>query len=412
MARSDVIDVPFRLPAQIAVREMAALLSNADLQERAKKWMRREFAPEDLYFWAAEISNNRTDSHFTKMHETSLRNYATDALEGVAFLNSHNHNENGLGRSLHGVYDEAGQRTLAQFYTVRGLKLGALGADDFILGMDAGVISDVSIGFKPGEGFAMLCSECGEDIRTWDCYHLPGEVIPAHLNSEGVQQPERTVIGWVHNARLSEVSAVYDGSTPSAMILKAQRGLAEGFCQPAAVIALERRYKIQVPPLTKQFTGYRQPTEDGMSTQQQPASVPGHVTLEELRQSVTTLGLELPTEVTARTLLDTLVAKIRVLQPQAATGVVLRNRLVEDAIREGVRALGNDFKAEEQRAMLNVLDVPHIDTLREAWKGIADKQFAGGRQTTDTPDAPATDGSGAAAAHNASNTLPDAAFGG
>lgn len=386
MARSDLIDVPFRSRAQVRLAA-DGLLSTNELVSRANKKMMREFSAEELFFWPAEISNNQTDSHFTKMHETSLANYAEDANseDGVAFLDSHNHGQNGLGRSLTGLYDKPAERVLAQFYTVRGLQLGRLSADNFIRGVESGIVGDVSIGFKAGPGFAMLCSECGEDIRTWDCRHLPGQVIEAHTNEQGDITPEHTVIAWVMNARLSEVSAVYDGSTPSAMILKAQRGLQEGFCKSSAVMALERRYNIHIPPPAKLFTGYDTLEREIMPEEIKDAlvTVEDRVTALELRNAVNELGLEIPTEATATQMVRLLVEKVRTLVPQAKVGVELRARLVEEAIKEGIRALGDKFDAEKQRALLTQLDVENVDTMREAWAGIAAMTFKGGRETTD-----------------------------
>lgn len=412
MARSDFIDVPFRSRAQVRLAA-AGLLSLEELVARANKKMMRAFSAEELFFWPAEISNTQTDSHFTKMHETSLANYAEDANseDGVAFLDSHNHRQNGLGRSLTGVYDREAQRVLAQFYTVRGLELGTLSADNFIKGVESGVIGDVSIGFKPGPGFAMLCSECGEDIRTWECRHLPGQVIEAHTNEQGDTTPEHIVIAWVMNARLSEVSAVYDGSTPSAMILKAQRGLQEGFCKSSAVMALERRYNIHIPPPIKLFTGHNNSERTIMPNENKeptpPPTMEDRVTAVELRSAVSELGLEIPAEATGATLLRLLTDKIRALQPIAKIGVELRARLVEDTIKEGIRAMGDKFDAEKQRALLNSLDVANVDAMREAWAGIAAVLFQPGRETIDERQA-----NGEMVGSPATDFLSDAAFGG
>lgn len=112
-------------------------------------------------------------------------------------------------------------------------------------------------------------------------------------------------------------------------------------------------------------------------------TVEDRVTALELRNAVNELGLEIPTEATATQMVRLLVEKVRTLVPQAKVGVELRARLVEEAIKEGIRALGDKFDAEKQRALLTQLDVENVDTMREAWAGIAAMTFKGGRETTD-----------------------------
>src|SRR5215210_5546845 len=41
------------------------------------------------YVWQAVASNDREDAYATRMHRTTLENFAADATDGVAFMNSH-----------------------------------------------------------------------------------------------------------------------------------------------------------------------------------------------------------------------------------------------------------------------------------------------------------------------------------
>ena len=89
-----MVDGTFGYPARIATLTDARGLLPATVK------------PEDAFIFPAEISNDSVDSYFTRMHESSLRNYAADALAGVSLQNSHRHNELPFGRSLYGLYED------------------------------------------------------------------------------------------------------------------------------------------------------------------------------------------------------------------------------------------------------------------------------------------------------------------
>ena len=43
----------------------------------------------ELFAWQATVSNSNLDSYYTRMHESSLRNFVEDAKAGLSFMNSH-----------------------------------------------------------------------------------------------------------------------------------------------------------------------------------------------------------------------------------------------------------------------------------------------------------------------------------
>lgn len=202
------------------------------------------------FFWQATISTNAIDSYSTRMGEDSLRNYAEDAQAGVAFQNSHNTRELSLGQSLYGDYKGPGGDGVAHvdaaFYTFEGLRLGSLNTDQFRDGIRSGIIRDVSIGFYIGPGGAYRCSICGRDMLTdWDCWHYPGYEYDLR-DDEGHKTGQRAVaIATVEGAHLSEVSAVYDGACPGAVILKAQRDAPEGRLDEKTARWIENRYHMR-----------------------------------------------------------------------------------------------------------------------------------------------------------------------
>ena len=116
-----------------------------------------------------------------------------------------------------------------------GLNLNGVSTDDFIRGVKTGLLSDVSVGFHGGKQW---CDVCRQNYMSWDCPHVAG----MEYEIQGGGKVVATV--GVDNARLSEVSAVFDGATPDATIIKAERMIAAGELKPEAVRMLEARYRM------------------------------------------------------------------------------------------------------------------------------------------------------------------------
>jgi len=143
---------------------------------------------DQLYCFECAPSTQRVDSYLTRMHLSSLNNYATDAQGGVAFMNSHRTGggssaELPLGRSFNGTVmpDPTmpdAMRFLASVYMLRSNNAnGSVNTDDIIAGIEAGTVFDLSIGFRlqpgsPENNYAdrswLRCSICMQDYRCLD----------------------------------------------------------------------------------------------------------------------------------------------------------------------------------------------------------------------------------------------------
>jgi hypothetical protein len=168
------------------------------------------------FFWRALISNTRLDAYFTHMRLSSLRNYAQEAAAGVAFLPGHNHRHLPIGGSLSGELSEEGSEASvrADFYTLSGLQIGEVSTNGLIIGIKGGLTRDVSIGMYGGK---FICNICGEDYWRGRCRHLAG--FTYEEEKDGVIRQILATVG-IEDAHLAEVSGVYDGATPGAMIEK------------------------------------------------------------------------------------------------------------------------------------------------------------------------------------------------
>ncbi len=78
-------------------------------------------------------------------------------------------------------------------------------------------------------------------------------------------------------------------------------------------------------------------------------------------------------------------AEVARLQPLADQGRAYRDELINQAVAEGVRALGETFPEETYRAMLANAPLEHIRQVRDTFAAQAAERFPGGRQTQDAP---------------------------
>ncbi|MEW6210152.1 MAG: hypothetical protein AB1631_17430 [Acidobacteriota bacterium] len=440
----------FRCPARISKRvPTAELLTLAREARFVDEEVFEELKP---FFFQAEISNNLLDSYFTRMSSKTLSNFADDAKAGVSLQDSHNARRLGVGRSVSGKYEKSGEveRVVAEFYTVRGLNFNDATyqtSDDFINAIRAGIASDVSVGFYGG---MWICSVCKVDMWDWEsgCRHWPGDEVEIK-DENGNTLRKEIVFAWIADARLSEVSLVYNGATPGAVILKAERAIHEGILRPEKVRVLEHRYRIKLPDARQVYApgnttersidmSDEKPTGAQLIEAQAEART---AALADVRAALTEAGLKpegdlltfvrsLKPEAPAtpdpdadlakhlRASLDQAEAKeperlkgfrdlatkegAEKLVSLASDGQTYRSDLIGEAIAEGVRAHGAEFAQETYRQMLQKSDIATIKRMRDDWKAVADKNLAGGRQTEDSNDPPQSEPQ--------KRQVPDAAF--
>jgi len=363
-------------------------------------------------FMRVTASTRAVDAYFTRMSESSLRNYAADAIDGVSFLNSHNMRSLGFGQTFDGRYVAgANERTEVDLYVLSGLKLNETANDDFIAAVRGGSIKDVSIGFLPG---SYRCSICDTKMARFfgmaipTCGHWPGDEYP--VSEKDPSKGTRTAFAWVDDAHLSEVSAVGDGATPGAQIteVRARALVADGRGPSAVLAALEERYL-----LTRSFPVPAITTPEVVLVDLTDADVAA------IRLALTETGAapDAPVPTTVRALVDELAtlralpAEVARLTPLAAEADTLRALadegrqyradLVETAISEGKRAMGASFAEATYRALLTSASIETVKTMAADWKAAGDRMFPGGRLSQDAPIA--TNGAAAGA-------VPDAAF--
>jgi hypothetical protein len=372
----------FTFPAQIVQRATTAELLAVAKSRAPDPAIFDEYQP---YFWSSQISNNRLDSYWTKMRPSTLKNFADEATVGVAFQDSHKTDSlaRTLGQSLAGRYTGPGgdgiAHTDADFYTLTGLDPII---DTFVRKVRGAIVRDNSVGFHGGQ---LICSICGKDMmRDFSCWHWPGfEYV---VTEDGKKTDKKVLaIGEYEDAHLAEVSAVYDGATPGAMIIKAHREIEAGRLKPEQVLMLEQRYRIHLPSTNHMHpaVSMKEPIMPGSDDERAaPENDPGQRAIATLASLRALFGSE--------TTDDGLVTRVRELQtenarlaPLAKDGETYRGDLVTQALAEGARACGESFDADTYRGILDSAPIATVKRMRDDWTIIGNKQFPGGRATVD-----------------------------
>jgi hypothetical protein len=221
---------------------------------------------------------------------------------------------------------------------------------------------------------------------------------------------EILALAQIEGAHLSEVSAVYDGATPGAAVLKSQEEARRGRIRPEIARFVETRYRCRLPDQVMRVPVPEIPEkEDRMSvpppqpeslaaaTQEQVSADSGELTV--LRAQVTEqtraadtqrAGADLFTRALADAGIDIapeeLADRLRTLIAEAAAGRQYRTDLLDEAIKARVQAFGRSAEEERYRALLERLPLEDVRGFRDEWRSIASGRLPIGRRSEDRGD--------------------------
>ena len=225
-------------------------MSIGRIRVRVEEREQRDDVEENRYEFGAEISNDLLDSYYTVMDDSTLRNFVRDAKSGVSFLEGHDIRRMPYGQTFNARIDtlDDRKRVLADIYTIRGIEFGGMSfasTDMFIRAIEHELVRDVSVGFYDGTWRCDLCGKDVFDFSDWEtmCRHWPG--VEYEENDETV-----LATATIEDARLSEVSIVYDGATPEAMLTeKSKISFQRGFIGEKDVVRFNHLYNLRMSPM-------------------------------------------------------------------------------------------------------------------------------------------------------------------
>ena len=198
------------------------------------KHTQRAVTRDEVFIFEGICSTDAMDSYFTRMDpKTTLQNFKNDLDAGVSLLNGHNVETSPFGRSFSATIEgEANGATAVRgrFYIPRDVEINGVNTNQTIRAIETGVTRDLSVGF--GGDYDYICS--ADNLSLSETPYWPGDT----------DENGERVFFWIVNANLREVSTVYKGACPGALIDK-MRSEGENL-DSVAKEKLQDRYNVRV----------------------------------------------------------------------------------------------------------------------------------------------------------------------
>ena len=325
---------------------------------------------DDKYWIRVLATNDEVDMHHSIMDpETTLRNYEKDAKTkpGVALKDHHAYRSFGYGRSENAILT-ADNELFIDFFILKDMEYDA-GSREFrtseklIRAIEKGLINQVSIGFYGGRE---ICNISGLPIRRysfweWDDDSAPKEKSPYKMGKiYEVDGKKVRATYTVYDAHLKEVSLVEFGSNRNTAIEKKR----------------EMRSFMEELFMTDQ---------EWIGKLREALAIPNVKTTDDPDAAVETIQAEVTS---LREQVETLRDEKADLIADAADGKAYRKAQVDEGIKQGIRAYGDDFDEAYHREYYGDLPLDTLEKHIEQNKKMADAKLPAGRSTQDTHEPP------------------------
>lgn len=371
------IYIPIRVIAEPIVKEDQW----AEVLEKINRHALEPLAKEDVFTFSGICSNDRLDAYATRMDPaTTLKNYVEDLIRGVPLQEGHDIRKSPYGRSYDAEYETSmntGNDVNAvrgHWYMIRNINVNGVPTNDEIRAINGGIKKDMSVGFMD-EWYR--CSSCGRDLFDWECPHMPG------LEDEN----GRMTFAWVVDARLREVSTVYNGATPGAYIDKARAYVQQGQLSQKNILKLERQYQIRLDDGKRSIF---MPKKEGnkLNILEQIREALKNNTVEKARiyEVLQSEGepFRQPDDIAIRNELGDKAntESIRTLKKEAEMGRQYVTDLIDKVVQARIKVQGTEFDSEKYKQMLvRVNDVEFLKDELKSYEKLALEKFVPGRQT-------------------------------
>lgn len=352
-----------------------------------------------------------------KLDKSLLEVFRNDARTGVAFMLDHAwagiQKALVYGRTFDAVLRRSNEvegekwALYGDTYIVRGKEKDGISTDSIISDIEDGTLFDVSIGF----GYStQICSICGNEYFGDECSHFRGREYDGQLCYVIAKPP-----GY-----LMELSGVFDGAYPTAGMLSATGDMEDGpFIQvpdeelkklPSGIMTyaaygsvsnklvtfhkkddLAKGNVFSVPDLSTLKGGGEQVSEDVKTyTQEQVDALVKEAVDKAVEEALAKQTDETPnTEEASQAFMSVEQVKESLGQELSADKVLLfakegmeyRKELKEEALKAGVRAMGDAFRQETWERNFDLMDIQGIKDTMATWQAQAEAEIPAGRQT-------------------------------
>lgn len=352
-------------------RQMAVQTASGNVEQymdRINQMSHVQLSAEDVFVYQGIISSDAMDSYYTKMDaETSLRNYANDLKAGTPLMTYHETSQSPIGRSFDSSIDvkEDGKTVVrGLFYIVRHTKINGESTDDLIRQIETGTLTEMSVGFG-GINLWYKSSYDGKDI--FESRYYPGDK----------DENGNLVYYYIMDATLREVSLVYKGACPDAVVERIRNDLPNMEDAERQIQKYETRFNVRIDmPKQRSKEGKRMNIEEIKRAVEKGDLQRGEL-LKALKVDAITDG--------QRSILkelgeDASIETVRSLKEKAEIG----KRAFEEKLDELVKArvaIGQEFDQEKYKEQMRSMDVDFIEDQTRLFEEIKKAEFKPGRQT-------------------------------
>lgn len=352
-------------------RQMAVQTASGNVEQymdRINQMSHVQLSAEDVFVYQGIISSDAMDSYYTKMDaETSLRNYANDLKAGTPLMTYHETSQSPIGRSFDSSIDvkEDGKTVVrGLFYIVRHTKINGESTDDLIRQIETGTLTEMSVGFG-GINLWYKSSYDGKDI--FESRYYPGDK----------DENGNLVYYYIMDATLREVSLVYKGACPDAVVERIRNDLPNMEDAERQIQKYETRFNVRIDmPKQRSKEGKRMNIEEITRAVEKGDLQRGEL-LKALKVDAITDG--------QRSILkelgeDASIETVRSLKEKAEIG----KRAFEEKLDELVKArvaIGQEFDQEKYKEQMRSMDVDFIEDQTRLFEDIKKAEFKPGRQT-------------------------------
>ena len=352
-------------------RQMTVQTASGNVEQymdRINQMSHVQLSAEDVFVYQGIISSDAMDSYYTKMDaETSLRNYANDLKAGTPLMTYHETSQSPIGRSFDSSIDvkEDGKTVVrGLFYIVRHTKINGESTDDLIRQIETGTLTEMSVGFG-GINLWYKSSYDGKDI--YESRYYPGDK----------DENGNLVYYYIMDATLREVSLVYKGACPDAVVERIRNDLPNMEDAERQIQKYETRFNVRIDmPKQRSKEGKRMNIEEITRAVEKGDFQRGEL-LKALKVDAITDG--------QRSILkelgeDASIETVRSLKEKAEIG----KRAFEEKLDELVKArvaIGQEFDQEKYKEQMRSMDVDFIEDQTRLFEDIKKAEFKPGRQT-------------------------------
>ena len=198
-----------------------------------KHYSKRELTEDEIFiFETLAASDDALTAYFSRLGSDMIENFNRDTVkrhsdpkaEAVGFLFGHSDQTLPSGTLFNSklVVEKIDGKEVRKFkptvYMPKGLNVAGVNTDDFVKAYEMGTAGALSISFMAG---SYICDLCQNDIRSFECSHVPGRFYNMAPEGETPAMKQATYVihpGIVQDRNLLELSAVYYPALPGARI--------------------------------------------------------------------------------------------------------------------------------------------------------------------------------------------------